>query len=742
MEAKYSPIQIEEKWSKVWADRELVRPGSEDHFSQIIPPPNVTGTLHMGHSFQYAIMDFYTRYHHMRGTDSYWQVGTDHAGIATQMVVENNLLNEGKSKDGLGREKFLDEVWKWKEYSEGKISSQMKRLGITVEWDKYRFTYDDDFCAGVNKAFVELYRKEKIYRGYRLVNWDPSLRTAVSDLEVVRQEKDGLLWHISYPLADSDESLIVATTRPETMFGDMAVAVNPKDERFKHHIGKFVELPFVGRKIPVIGDEYVDMEFGTGCLKITPGHDFNDYDIGKKYALHEVDGVVQTSDKLEDFAPINIFTDEAFSNDMVPAPFNNLDRFKVRKAVLEELRTKELLVKEEKHHISVPRGERSNIVIEPKLSYQWYVKTEEMAKKANDAVNNGEVVFHPGNWDKTYFNWMDNIQDWCISRQIWWGHRIPAWHDDEGNVYVGFDEAEVREFYNLDARALKQEEDVLDTWFSASLWPFGSLGWPKETEDFKKFFPTTLLVTGFDIIFFWVARMMMMSLEFTGKVPFKDVYVTGLIRDENGQKMSKSKGNIIDPIDLIYGIDLEDLVSKRTANLMQEGLAEKIERKTRKQFPNGIDSYGTDAVRMTFYSLATHTRDISFELGRLKGYRNFCNKIWNAARFINNYPMESTEFAARNEADKVIEEKFNQVSAQIQKNIEEYRLDFAMNEVYEFFWGEFCDKYIEECKNSGETANLHPMLKKILVLMHPFCPFITEEINELVFKDGSLMKLK
>ena len=740
MDAQYSPIQIEEKWSKIWADRELERPGSEDHFSQIIPPPNVTGTLHMGHSFQYAIMDFYTRYHHMKGTDSYWQVGTDHAGIATQMVVENNLLNEGKSKDDLGREKFLDEVWKWKEYSEGKISSQMKRLGITVEWDKYRFTYDDDFCEGVNKAFVELYRKDKIYRGYRLVNWDPSLKTAVSDLEVVRQEKDGLLWHISYPLTDSDEALIVATTRPETMFGDMAVAVNPKDERFKHHIGKYVELPFVGRKIPVIGDEYVDMEFGTGCLKITPGHDFNDYDIGKKYALHEVDGVVQTSDKLEDFAPINIFTDEAFSNDMVPAPFNNLDRFKVRKAVLEELRTKELLVKEEKHHISVPRGERSNIVIEPKLSYQWYVKTEEMAKKANEAVNNGEVVFHPGNWDKTYFNWMDNIQDWCISRQIWWGHRIPAWHDDEGNTYVGFDEAEVREFYSLDARALKQEEDVLDTWFSASLWPFGSLGWPKETPDFKKFFPTTLLVTGFDIIFFWVARMMMMSLEFTGKVPFKDVYVTGLIRDENGQKMSKSKGNIIDPIDLIYGIDLEDLVSKRTANLMQEGLAEKIERKTRKQFPNGIDSYGTDAVRMTFYSLATHTRDISFELGRLKGYRNFCNKVWNAARFINNYPMESKEFVAKNDADKWIEDEFNKVTEQIQKNIAEYRLDFAMNEIYEFFWGKFCDKYIEECKTSGETANLHPMLKKILVLMHPFCPFITEEINELVFKDGSLMK--
>ena len=742
MEAQYSPIQIEEKWSKIWADRELEKPGSEDHFSQIIPPPNVTGTLHMGHSFQYAIMDFYTRYHHMNGTDSHWQVGTDHAGIATQMVVENNLLNEGKSKDDLGREKFLEEVWKWKDYSEGEISTQMKRLGITVEWDKYRFTYDDDFCKGVNKAFVELYRKDKIYRGYRLVNWDPSLKTAVSDLEVVRQEKDGVLWHISYPITDSDEVLIVATTRPETMFGDMAVAVNPKDDRFKHHIGKYVELPFVGRKIPVLGDAYVDMEFGTGCLKITPGHDFNDYDIGKKYALHEVDGVVQTSDKLEDFAPINIFTDEAFSNDMVPAPFNNLDRFKVRKAVLEELKNKELLVKEEKHHISVPRGERSNIVIEPKLSYQWYVKTKEMAEKANDAVNKGEVVFHPGNWDKTYFNWMDNIQDWCISRQIWWGHRIPAWHDDEGNTYVGYDEDEVREFYQLDARELTQEGDVLDTWFSASLWPFGSLGWPEDTADFKKFFPTTLLVTGFDIIFFWVARMMMMSLEFTGKVPFKDVYVTGLIRDENGQKMSKSKGNIIDPIDLIYGINLEDLVTKRTSNLMQEGLAEKIERKTRKQFPNGIDSYGTDAVRMTFYSLATHTRDISFELGRLKGYRNFCNKIWNAARFINNYPMESKEFVAKNDSDKWIEEEFNKVSEQIQKNITEYRLDFAVNEVYEFFWGKFCDKYIEDCKASGETANLHPMLKKILLMMHPFCPFITEEINGLVFKDGSLMTFK
>ena len=741
MDPKYFPIEIEEKWSKVWAERSLVRKKKENHFSQIIPPPNVTGTLHMGHSFQYAIMDFYTRYNHMNGIDSYWQVGTDHAGIATQMVVENNLINEGKTKDDLGRDKFIEKVWEWKDFSEEKISSQMKRLGITVDWNKYRFTLDDDYYQGVIKAFVELYRKEKIYRGYRLVNWDPSLKTAVSDLEVVRQEKDGMIWHISYPIEDSNEKLIVATTRPETMFGDMAVAVNPKDDRYKKFIGKFVNLPFVGRKIPIIADDYVDIEFGTGCLKITPGHDFNDYEIGKKYALHEIDGVVQSSKELEDFVPINIFTDTAFTNDNVPKKFANLDRFKVRKLVLEELKNLDLLAKQEKHPVSVPRGERSNIVIEPRLSYQWYVKTKDMAKKANEAVNKGEVKFHPNNWVKTYFNWMNNIQDWCISRQIWWGHRIPAWLDADGNTYVGFNEEEVRDFYKLDQRKLNQVEDVLDTWFSSSIWSFGSLGWPDNTEDLQRYFPTSLLVTGFDIIFFWVARMMMMSLEFTGKIPFKDVYVTGLIRDENGQKMSKSKGNIIDPIDLIYGIELEDLVAKRTANLMQEGLAEKIERKTRKQFPNGIESYGTDAMRMTFYSLATHTKDISFELGRLKGYRNFCNKMWNAARFINNYPHEQKEFIPKNDADRWIEKEFETVSKQINKNIAEYRLDFAINEVYEFFWSKFCDKYIEECKASGETGNLHPMLKRILLLVHPFCPYISEEINELIFKDGSLMDL-
>ena len=733
MDKTYYPVEIEEKWAKIWAERKVKNENSNESFSQVIPPPNVTGTLHMGHSFQYAIMDFYTRYNHMSGKDAHWQVGSDHAGIATQMVVENNLAKKEISRNDLGREKFLEEVWSWKDYSEEKITSQIKRLGSTVDWDKYRFTLDDGFNEAVIKAFVELHRNNKIYRGYRLVNWDPALKTAVSDLEVVRQEKDGLLWHIKYPIEDSDKFITVATTRPETMFGDMAIAVNPEDERYTSLIGKNIILPFVGRKIPIIGDEYVDIDFGTGCLKITPGHDFNDYEIGKKYSLHEVDGQVKTSSTASDFQPINIFNDDAWSNDNVPEPFNNLDRFKVRKLVIEKLTELQLLEKEEKYHISVPRGERSNVVIEPKLSHQWYVKTGEMAAKANEAVNKGEIKFHPENWIKTYFNWMDNIEDWCISRQIWWGHRIPAWYDETGNVYVGYDEVELRDHYKLDSRDLFQDNDVLDTWFSSSLWPFAAMGWPNETPDYKKHFPTSLLVTGFDIIFFWVARMMMMSLEFTNQIPFKDVYVTGLIRDENGQKMSKSKGNVIDPLDLIYGITLEDLVEKRTSNLMQEGKADKIAKKTRNQFPKGIESYGTDALRMTFYSLATHTKDISFELGRLKGYRNFCTKIWNAARFINGYPVGNEVFKASNEIDVWIEEEFNKTVTKIQKNIKEYRLDFAITEIYEFFWNKFCDVYIEECKKSGNTDNLRPMLKNILVTMHPFAPFITEEIHTLLF---------
>ena len=735
MDKRYNPTEVEEKWVEIWSNEVVSNKSSKESFSQVIPPPNVTGTLHMGHSFQYAIMDFYTRYNHMSGKKAHWQVGTDHAGIATQMVVENNLSKKNIDRKDLGREKFLQEVWKWKDFSEDKIQSQIKRLGSTVDWNKYRFTLDDKFSKAVNKAFVDLYRNKKIYRGYRLVNWDPSLKTAVSDLEVVRQEKKGTIWYIKYPIDSSDKFITVATTRPETLFGDMAIAVNPNDERYKDLIGKYALLPFVERKLPIIGDDYVDMEFGTGCLKITPAHDFNDYEIGKKYCLHEKDNKVYMSKNIDDFEPINIFNQDAWTNNNVPKLFEDLDRFKVRKLVIKELTELKLLEKEEEYDVSIPRGERSNIVIEPRLSHQWYVKTSEMAEKANMQVKKGNIKFHPNNWIKTYFNWMDNIEDWCISRQIWWGHRIPAWYDDNGNIYVGENEQDVRNYYKLDAIDLKQDEDVLDTWFSSSLWPFGSLGWPEKTDDFKSFFPTSLLVTGFDIIFFWVARMIMMSIEFTGKIPFKDVYVTGLIRDENGQKMSKSKGNIIDPIDLIYGISIEDLVEKRTSNLMQEGIAEKIERKTRKQFPNGIESYGTDALRMTFYSLATHTKDISFEFGRLKGFRNFCTKMWNAARFIDGYPNEKDKFKAENDHDKWIYDEFSKAKKQINKNISDYRLDFAVNEIYEFFWNKFCDVYIEQCKKSGETSNLRPLLKEILQLVHPFAPFITEEINTILFDE-------
>ncbi len=735
MDKRYNPTEVEEKWVEIWSNEVVSNKSSKESFSQVIPPPNVTGTLHMGHSFQYAIMDFYTRYNHMSGKKAHWQVGTDHAGIATQMVVENNLSKKNIDRKDLGREKFLQEVWKWKDFSEDKIQSQIKRLGSTVDWNKYRFTLDDKFSKAVNKAFVDLYRNKKIYRGYRLVNWDPSLKTAVSDLEVVRQEKKGTIWYIRYPIESSDKFITVATTRPETLFGDMAIAVNPNDERYKDLIGKYALLPFVERKLPIIGDDYVDMEFGTGCLKITPAHDFNDYEIGKKYCLHEKDNKVYMSKNIDDFEPINIFNQDAWTNNNVPKIFENLDRFKVRKLVIKELTELKLLEKEEAYDVSIPRGERSNIVIEPRLSHQWYVKTSEMAEKANMQVSKGNIKFHPNNWIKTYFNWMDNIEDWCISRQIWWGHRIPAWYDDNGNIYVGENEQDVRNYYKLDAIDLKQDEDVLDTWFSSSLWPFGSLGWPEKTEDFKSFFPTSLLVTGFDIIFFWVARMIMMSIEFTGKIPFKDVYVTGLIRDENGQKMSKSKGNIIDPIDLIYGISIEDLVEKRTSNLMQEGIAEKIERKTRKQFPNGIESYGTDALRMTFFSLATHTKDISFEFGRLKGFRNFCTKMWNAARFIDGYPNEKDKFKVENDHDKWIYDEFSKTKKQINKNIYDYRLDFAVNEIYEFFWNKFCDIYIEQCKKSGETSNLRPLLKEILQLVHPFAPFITEEISTILFDE-------
>ena len=739
LDKSYNWDKLEDHWYQHWIANGYFKGDSnstEEPYSIVIPPPNVTGMLTMGHVLNNTIQDILIRKARMEGKNVCWIPGTDHASIATETKVVSMLESEGIDIKSLTREEFLSHAWKWKEKYGGIIINQLKKLGCSCDWERERFTMDEGYTQAVLEAFVQLYNKGLIYKGFRLVNWCPVSKSAISDEEVIHKEKNGKLWHFRYPISDSNDYLIVATTRPETMLGDTAVAVHPEDNRYKDLIGKNVVLPFVGRKIPIIGDDYVDMEFGTGCLKITPGHDFNDYEIGKKYSLHEIDNQVKTSNSTSDFQPINIFDDDAWSNDNVPAPFNKLDRFKVRKLVIEKLTELSLLVKEEKHQISVPRGERSNVVIEPKLSHQWYVKTSEMAARANDAVNKGEIKFHPENWIKTYFNWMDNIEDWCISRQIWWGHRIPAWYDEDNNIYVGYDESEVRSYYKLDNRNLLQDEDVLDTWFSSSLWPFSSMGWPNDSDNFKKHFPTSLLVTGFDIIFFWVARMMMMSLEFTDKIPFKDVYVTGLIRDENGQKMSKSKGNVIDPLDLIYGISQDDLVKKRTANLMQEGIAEKIERKTRNQFPKGIESYGTDALRMTFFSLATHTKDISFEMGRLKGYRNFCTKIWNAARFIDGYPESNIEFKSSNSNDEWIQKEFKKSKAQIQKNIEDYRLDFAVNEIYDFFWSKFCDVYLEECKKSGNTANLRPLLKEILSVLHPFAPFITEEISSLLFNEA------
>ena len=732
----YQPNQVENKWYDHWLKKEYFssHPDEREAFTIVIPPPNVTGVLHMGHMLNNTLQDVLIRKARMQGFNACWVPGTDHASIATEAKVVQKLADEGIDKKDLSRNEFLNHAWLWKEKHGGIILEQLKKLGASCDWNRTKFTMDDDMNESVIDVFINLYNKGLIYRGVRMVNWDPSAQTALSDEEVIHKEVDSKLYHISYEIENSEEKIIIATTRPETILGDTAICVNPNDKRYQHLKNKRAIVPLVNRNIPIIFDEYVDMEFGTGCLKITPGHDFNDYEIGKKYSLYEEDNIVLTSKNIDDFKPINIFNDEAWTNENVPELFRNLDRFKVRKLVLSELAELELLVKEEEYDVSVPRGERSNIVIEPRLSNQWYVKTSDMAKKANKEVENGNIKFHPENWVKTYFNWMDNIEDWCISRQIWWGHRIPAWYDQEGNIYVGENEKDIREYYKLNDVKLHQDEDVLDTWFSSSLWPFGSLGWPENTEDFDSFFPTSLLVTGFDIIFFWVARMMMMSLEFTDQIPFKDVYVTGLIRDENGQKMSKSKGNVIDPLDLIYGITQDDLVKKRTDNLMQEGIAQKIERKTRNQFPKGIESYGTDALRMTFFSLATHTKDISFELGRLKGYRNFCTKIWNAARFINGYPDCNDLFEPKTDTDKWIKDEFDKIRAQIQKNIEDYRLDFAINEVYEFFWSKFCDVYIEECKKSGETANLRPMLKEILVMMHPFAPFITEEIHTLLFE--------
>ena len=727
MEKTYNPELIEQKYRELWEKGDLfssnTNSSSKEAFSIVLPPPNVTGSLHMGHAFQHTIMDVYTRYNRSKGNQTLWQPGTDHAGIATQMVVERQLSMDNISRHDLGREKFTEKVWDWKSQSGGTITSQMRRLGTSVDWDRERFTMDESLSQAVRKVFIELYNEGLIYRGKRLVNWDPVLLTAVSDLEVISKEESGYLWHIKYQVVDSEEKLVVATTRPETMLGDSAVAVHPDDERYQHLIGKSINLPLSNRQIPIIADDYVDMEFGTGCVKITPAHDFNDYEIGQRHNL-EV---------------INILTDDAKINSNAPVQYQDLDRFEARKTIIADLEKQNLIEKIDPHTLMVPRGDRTNSIIEPYMTDQWFVKVKPLAEPAIEAVKNGSIRFVPENWEKTYFNWMENIEDWCISRQIWWGHRIPAWYDKEGNYYVAdsLEEAQIQAGIGV---KLTQDEDVLDTWFSSALWPFSTLGWPEKTPELSRFYPTSVLVTGFDIIFFWVARMIMFGLKFANDVPFRDIYITGLIKDGNGQKMSKSKGNVLDPIDLIDGINLEDLLEKRTQGMMQPKLAEKIKKQTQKEFPNGIPSFGTDAIRFTFTALASFGRDIKFDLKRVEGYRNFCNKLWNASRFVlMNLESKKINIQAElSSQDRWILSRLQHVKIEVQKHLSDYRLDLMSQTLYEFVWHDYCDWYLELSKpllednqtREGCESTLIKVLTETLVLLHPIIPFITEEIFE------------
>lgn len=727
----YNPQEIEQSRYQTWETNGHFAPsGNGTPYCIMLPPPNVTGSLHMGHGFGFTLIDVLIRYHRMLGENVHWQAGTDHAGIATQMVVERQLNQQGKTRHDLGREKFLEKVWEWKQESGGNITRQLRRMGASMDWTRERFTLDDDLQYAVREVFIKLFEEKLIYRAKRLVNWDPTLLTAISDLEVNNEEVDGNMWHIRYPLVDSNDYLIVATTRPETLLGDVAIAVHPDDERYQALIGKHVKLPLTNRTIPIIADDYVDPAFGTGVVKITPAHDFNDYAVGKRHQLE----------------PINIFTPTAHINENGPAAYQGLERFAARKQIVADLEKINLLEKIEKHKLKVPRAERTNTVVEPYLTHQWFIDMKPLAAPAIKAVENGDIKFVPENWDKTYFQWMNNIEDWCISRQLWWGHRVPVWYDDQGNAYVGQDEADARARNNIPASTqLKQDDDVLDTWFSAALWPFSTLGWPQDTIDLKTFFPTNVLVTGFDIIFFWVARMIMMSLKFTNHVPFKEIYITGLIRDADGHKMSKSKGNVLDPIDLIDGISLEALLQKRTYGLMQPAMAEKITKNTNKEFPEGIASYGTDALRYTFCSFASYTREIKFDIKRLGGYRNFCNKLWNAARYVR-MNTEGQDNGLDNQSmslslpDQWIISKLQNTITAAHAYLKEYRFDLFAQALYDFTWNEFCDWYLELSKPiltsisstqeqlRGTRHTLITVLETLLRMLHPIMPFITDEI--------------
>ncbi|KFX04023.1 valyl-tRNA synthase [Pectobacterium betavasculorum] len=761
METKYNPQDIEQPLYEHWEKQGYFKPHgdtSKESFSIMIPPPNVTGSLHMGHAFQQTIMDTLIRYQRMQGKNTLWQAGTDHAGIATQMVVERKIAaEEGKTRHDYGRDAFIDKIWQWKGESGGNITNQMRRLGNSVDWERERFTMDEGLSNAVKEVFVRLYKEDLIYRGKRLVNWDPKLRTAISDLEVENRDVKGSMWHLRYPLADGVKTaegkdyLVVATTRPETMLGDTGIAVNPEDPRYKDLIGKDVVLPLIGRRIPIVGDEHADMEKGTGCVKITPAHDFNDYEVGKRHQLPMVniltfDGDIRQSAEIFD---TNGEASTAYSSD-IPEAFQGLERFAARKALVAAFDELGLLEEIKAHDLTVPYGDRGGVVIEPMLTDQWYVRAAVLAKPAVEAVEDGRIQFVPKQYENMYFSWMRDIQDWCISRQLWWGHRIPAWYDADGNVYVGRTEAEVRSENSLaDDVVLNQDEDVLDTWFSSGLWTFSTLGWPEQTPDLKAFHPSSVMVSGFDIIFFWIARMIMLTMHFIkdedgkSQVPFHTVYMTGLIRDEEGQKMSKSKGNVIDPLDMVDGISLEALLEKRTGNMMQPQLAEKIRKRTEKQFPNGIEPHGTDALRFTLAALASTGRDINWDMKRLEGYRNFCNKLWNASRFVlMNTEEQDCGFGEGEKvlslADRWILAEFNRTVKAYRDALDGNRFDIAANILYEFTWNQFCDWYLELTKpvmNGGSEAELRgtrhtlvTVLEALLRLAHPIIPFITETI--------------